>query len=97
MEHNLPHNGQWTQGATKTYPLTAGGATLLEPPTSPAATYISWAGLPQIAMAWNKEITPGLQWLGLSTITAKGAVSIPGWGSKILQSIPSGQKKTHPQ
>ena len=33
-----------------------------------------------------------IQWLGLFTITAKGAGLIPGWGNKILQTARRGQK-----
>ena len=33
------------------------------------------------------------QWLGLGTLTAEGLGSIPGWGTKILQTVPCGQEK----
>lgn len=36
---------------------------------------------------------PASPWLVLSTFTAVGAGSVPGLGTKILQAIPSGQKK----
>ena len=34
-----------------------------------------------------------LQWLGLSTFTAKGPGSIPGPGTKIPQAVQRGNKK----
>ena len=34
-----------------------------------------------------------VQWLGLHAFTAKGAGSIPGWGTKIPQAAPGGQKR----
>ena len=34
-----------------------------------------------------------VQWLGLGTFTAKGAGSIPGQGTKILQAEQRGQKE----
>ena len=37
----------------------------------------------------------GIRWqgLGLGTFTAEGLGSIPGWGTKILQTVPCGQEK----
>ena len=34
-----------------------------------------------------------VQWVGLSTFTAEGPGSIPGWGTKIPQAAQRGQKK----
>ena len=34
----------------------------------------------------------GVQWLGLSAFTAVAGVSIPGWGTKILQAMQCNQK-----
>ena len=34
-----------------------------------------------------------VQWLTLDAFTAGAPDSIPGWGSKILQHVPHGQKK----
>ena len=45
----------------------------------------------------DEDLTLGyslaVQWLGLQALTAKGAGSIPGQGTKILQATQPGQKK----
>lgn len=35
-----------------------------------------------------------ISWLGLCTFTVKGPNFIPGWGGKILQEVPCGNKQT---
>ena len=35
-----------------------------------------------------------ISWLGLCTFTVKGTNFIHGWGSKILQEVPYGNKET---
>ena len=58
-------------------------------------------GLAQWAILWPratgvfKNIGTSLviQWLGLHAFTAGGTGSIPGWGTKILQTTWCGQKK----
>ena len=35
-----------------------------------------------------------IRWLGLCAFIAKGPDFIPGWGSKILQEVPCGNKQT---
>ena len=38
-----------------------------------------------------------VQWLELGTFTAKGPASIPGWGTKVPQAMPHGQKNINKQ
>ena len=60
-------------------------------------TQVSWiAG--RFSAIWNKTKNLGsslmVQWLGLHTATAGGLGSIPGWGTKIPQTIWHSQKGT---
>ena len=42
-------------------------------------------------VCWRNSLV--VQWLGLGTLTANGAGSIPGWGTKILQATWRSQEK----
>ena len=45
------------------------------------------------AVKKNRENSPVVQWLGLSTVIAVAPGSIPGWGTKIPQALRCGQKR----